>query len=120
MGQMEGYTQQAPSAVWIGGNKEPDNAELLAFYHKLFNKTKDPVFRRGELKQIPLVKNQDLSYVFAFARIYQGRYGVVVMNHSREELNLTLDLPKIGLGEKFLKVHLWPWDTYVEIFEHKE
>jgi 4-hydroxythreonine-4-phosphate dehydrogenase len=77
--------------------------------------TLQPVFRRGsEPREIPFIGNQ-YPWVIAFARSYENQDAVVVLNHSRQAVDLTLNLPAAGIEENPLPLHLNPWGVHIEV-----
>lgn len=124
-GQEEGAVNLISSADWIPPfalrGSEPVHKGLKQFYHDLHQLTVQPVFRRGTApERIPLkgIEGGELPQILAFSRSYHDQEAIVVLNHSREPSQVTLNLTHLGLGEK--KLSLAPWGTYTEVIKRSE
>lgn len=115
MGQEEGRSEDAPTAVWMSEEKEAPREEIAVFYKNLLNKTKQPVFRRGALREISIKSSTDKNAILAFARTYETQSAIVVLNHSPKPSQVQLDLGSAGLERKLLDLTLPPWGTYLSM-----
>lgn len=124
-GQEGGAVNLISSADWVVPfhlrNSEPVNQDLKQFYADLHRQTIRPIFRRGSApERIPLkgIEGGELPQILAFTRTYRDREAVVVLNHSREKAEITLDLTHLGLPGQ--TVSLEPWGTHVEVIKRSE
>ncbi len=123
MGQQEGRSRIIdspdwfPPQEWVAKNADTKFDELPGFYRNLYKITQQPVFRRGSRpEEIPHTGGNGGELVFI--RRYQGKAGVVVLNHSSQTVTLKLDLSLIGQESR--TVTLKPWQALQpEVVEDK-